>query len=228
VKTYQYNLYYNSKSQVFDFRGENAMVQMTPTTAQNLRQAFKGLNRLMLLFWRLGLGGLVNAAPETGGQIMILVQTGRKSGLTRRTPVNYTLFDGELYCIAGFGPDSDWYLNIQANPQVEVWLPDSWYAGEAIDVTRGRGALARFRAILIASGFAARVAGIDPTRLSDADLAKIVRDHRYRLLQIKRTGARTGPGGPGDLAWIWPLATFLLLPLVFLRLKRSARKRNSE
>jgi hypothetical protein len=39
----------------------------------------------------------------------------------------------------------------------------------------------------------------------------------YCLLHIRRTEARTGPGGPGELAWIWPLAAMILLPLVLLR-----------
>ena len=66
---------------------------------------------------------------DLSGQIMVLTHTGRKSGLRRRTPVNYALVDGEVYCTAGFGQISDWYRNILANPQVEVWLPDGWWAG---------------------------------------------------------------------------------------------------
>ena len=33
---------------------------------------------------------------------------------------------------------------------------------------------------------------------------------RYRIVRIRRTEARTGPGGPGEFAWIWPLATMAL------------------
>lgn len=199
------------------------MAQITPVTANKLRQAFKLVNRLMLLFWRLGLGGLVNMAPETSGQIMVLVQTGRKSGMTRRTPVNYTLIDGEVYCVAGFGPRSDWYQNLLANPQVEIWLPDGWYSGFAKDVTGEPGDLTKIRAVLIASGFAARMAGIDPACLSDVDLENLVSD--YRLIHITRTAARTGSGGPGDLAWVWPLATFMILPLIIFRRKPPKRRR---
>ncbi len=74
------------------------------------------------------------------------------------------------------------------------------------------------RKVLIASGFAAYAAGIDPLRLSDAELEAVTGS--YRLVRIRRTAALTGPGGPGDLAWVWPLATFLLLPLAFRRRKR--------
>jgi hypothetical protein len=45
----------------------------------------------------------------------------------------------------------------------------------------------------------------------------------YRLIRIHRMAERTGQGGPGDLSWIWPVATFILLPLVLI-----GRKRNKE
>ena len=41
----------------------------------------------------------------------------------------------------------------------------------------------------------------------------------YRLIHIQRIHALTGPGGPGDLAWVWPLASLILL-MVLLRRKR--------
>jgi hypothetical protein len=63
--------------------------------------------------------------------------------------------------------------------------------------------------VLIGSGFVAYVAGLNPHRLSDAELQAVTAS--YRLLHIRRTQARTGPGGPGDLAWVWPVATLALL-----------------
>lgn len=189
-----------------------------PTNEEALRQAFKVLNRrLMVPLWRLGLGQWLNAWPTMSGRIMVLVHTGRKSGLRRFTPVNYAQVDGEVYCTAGFGAGSDWYKNIIANPAVEVWLPDGWWAGVAEDITGAPTALPLLRSVLIASGAVAPLAGVDPRKLSDAELAQVTAP--YRLLHIKRTEARTGPGGPGELAWVWPLTTLLLLPLL-LRRKR--------
>jgi hypothetical protein len=43
---------------------------------------------------------------------------------------------------------------------------------------------------------------------------------KYRLLRIQRSAERTGPGGPGELEWVWQLATMLLLGLLFLRRRR--------
>jgi deazaflavin-dependent oxidoreductase (nitroreductase family) len=188
------------------------------TTEQNLRQAFKYINRFMLFMWRLGLGPWVNFWPPVVGRIMVITHTGRKSGLRRRSPVNYTLIDNEIYCTAAYGSAADWYRNILHNPQIEVWLPDGWWAGEAEDISDTQDRLAILRQILFASGFAGRLAGIDPVNISDEELDAITT--KYRLIHIKRRAACTGPGGPGDLAWVWPLATMILLPLALRRRRR--------
>ena len=62
--------------------------------------------------------------------------------------------------------------------------------------------------MLIGSGFAAYAFGVNP-RLPDERLDELTA--KYRILRLHRTGACTGAGGPGDLAWVWPLATTLLL-----------------
>jgi deazaflavin-dependent oxidoreductase (nitroreductase family) len=185
---------------------------------EKVRQGFKYFNRFMLMMWRLGLGPWVNAWPEVGGRIMVITHTGRKSGLRRRTPVNYALVDGEIYCTAGFGPVSDWYRNIVAQPQVEVWLPDGWWAGVAEEITDTKLRAPLLRQVLIASGFAARAERIDPVAMTNDELSAATAD--YRLIRIRRTEARTGRNGPGDLAWVWPLATMILVPLVLLRRRR--------
>ena len=194
------------------------MTTIDPHVEENLRQGFKQFNRFMMLMWRLGLGRWVNAWPELGGRIMVITHTGRKTGIKRQTPLNYTIADGEIYCTAGFGSKSDWYRNIMANPEVEIWLPDGWWAGVAEEVTDDQARMPLLRQVLIDSGFAARAAGIDPVTKTNEELNTATAG--YRLIHIRRTKACTGPGGPGDLAWVWPLATLILLPLVLFRRKR--------
>jgi deazaflavin-dependent oxidoreductase (nitroreductase family) len=182
---------------------------------ENMRQAFKYFNRFMLLLWRLGLGPLVNFWPPVVGRIMVLAHRGRTTGLLRRTPVNYALIDGDIYCVAGFGQNSDWYRNVKANPAVEVWLPDGWWTGTVEEMVDPAVRIPLIRQVLIASGFAAHAAGINPHQLSDEALQAITAD--YRLLRIRRSVARTGPGGPADLAWVWQIASLILLLLAFRR-----------
>lgn len=196
---------------------------LDPQLERKLPLAFRRFNHLMVWLWRLGLGAWINAWPEWGGRIMVLTHIGRKSGLQRRTPVNYALINGEVYCTAGFGAASDWYQNLLAHPQVEVWLPEGWWAGRAEEVSAHPERLALLRQVLIASGVAARLAGINPRALPDAELDALT--SKYKLIRIRRAEARTGPGGPGDLAWVWPLAVMVLGPLLLLRPKPPKQKR---
>jgi deazaflavin-dependent oxidoreductase (nitroreductase family) len=195
------------------------MVTEISPNDERLRQMFRIGNRFMVLLFRLGLGGWGNG-PQTS-QVMVLVHKGRKSGLLRQTPVNYAVVDDVIYCTAAFGSRADWYRNVVADPRVQVWLPDGWYAGEAAEVPPDdpqRSAL--IRQVLIASGFAAPLfAGINPKTVSDEKLAEI--SAPYRLIRIYPSEACTGSGGPGDLAWVWPAATFVLLGLLLLGGRRK-------
>ena len=185
------------------------------STEERVRQGFKYVNRFMLMMWRLGLGWCVNYWPSITGRIMVVTHTGRKSGLSRRTPMNYAIIDSQLYCTAGFGSRSDWYRNILANPEVEVWMTDGWWRGVAEKYNDPSNRVTLIRNILLNSGLAAYAAGIDPRKVTDEALEKLTSS--YHLIHIRRTEACTGAGGPGDLAWIWPVATMILLPLVIFQ-----------
>ncbi len=184
------------------------MTFSSPQTEERLRRGFRYLNRFMVVMYRLGLAHWLQPWPPVSGRILVLVHKGRKSGLVRRTPLNYAVVDGELYVTAGFGAVADWYRNVQADPLVEVWLPDGWWTALAEEVGDGPDRRRLLRAVLVGSGFAAYAFGVNP-RLPDERLDELTA--KYRILRLRRTGARTGAGGPGDLAWVWPLATTLLL-----------------
>lgn len=193
-------------------------MEITPEIEEHLRQAFKKGNHFMLLLWRLGLGVYINSLPDTLGRIMVLTHVGRKTGARHRTPVNYVEIDGDIYCTAGFGKIADWYRNILKERRVEVWLPQGWWEGVAEDVSQHPDRNALMREVLIASGFAARSMGMTPKEMSEAQVASSTVD--YRLIRIRRTSACTGPGGPGDLAWIWPGLVFVLLPLALFNRRK--------
>jgi deazaflavin-dependent oxidoreductase (nitroreductase family) len=148
----------------------------TPETETRLRRIFITFNRFMLALWRLGLGRYGNPT-DFGGAIMVIKHRGRKSGQIRYAPVNFAEIEGNIYCTAGFGTKTHWYQNLQADPNVELWLPDSRWAGIAEDASEAEN----------------------------------------------RTEPVTGPGGPGDLAWVWPLATFIMLGLLLRRRRRGSK-----
>jgi len=133
--------------------------------------------------WRSGMVPYINFWPAVVGRIMVITHIGRKSGVKHQTPVNYTIFDEDIYCTTM--PGADWYRNIKANPQVEVWLPNGRWSGMAEEVPLDMAHLSIFRQVLIDSGFAASTfAGIHPRKITDADLADAGRG--YHLFRIQR------------------------------------------
>jgi deazaflavin-dependent oxidoreductase (nitroreductase family) len=177
------------------------MSTINEQTEEKLRQGFKSFNVFMIWMWRLGLRRWINFWPSVGGRIMVITHTGRKSGLRRQTPVNYYQEDGTLYLTAGFGPVTDWYRNLLVNPQVEIWLPDGWWAGTAQDISQDDQRLPLLRKVIAASGVVGRMMGLDPVKMSDQDFDQATAS--YRLVSVRLTRQLRGPGGPGDLAWVW-------------------------
>jgi deazaflavin-dependent oxidoreductase (nitroreductase family) len=194
-------------------------MKSTKSSEEKLGQWVKNFNQFMLLLWRLGLGSWVNLFPEALGRIMVITHTGRKTGIRHRTPVNYAMVGGDIFCVAGFGSISDWYHNLSTNPEVEVWLPNGWWSGTAEELKDGDLRLPLIRQVLISSGYTARFSGIDPKLVDDEALSKATAS--YHLFRIRLAAPRTGSGGPGDLAWVWPLSTMIL----FLMLLNTRRRR---
>jgi deazaflavin-dependent oxidoreductase (nitroreductase family) len=185
-------------------------------STQSYRLSFKRFNVFMLWMWRLGFRRWINIWPSVFGRIMVLTHTGRITGLVRRTPVNYFRLEDSIYCTAGFGHQTDWYRNILAYPEVEVWLPDGWRNGVAEYISADEGRDQLLRQVLIASGFAAPLFGVDPHKLDEAEFSAATQD--YRLVRIQLGEPLSGPGGPGDLAWIWiPISALLALAALLVR-----------
>lgn len=76
------------------------------------------------------------------------------------------------------------------------------------------------RQVLIASGFATMLAGINPYTIDDRSLD--LATSTYRLICIRRTAARTGSGGPSDLAWVWLLLTGVVFLWLLCRRRGSS------
>ena len=75
--------------------------------------------RLPIWLYRLRLGWLL------GNRFLLLIHLGRKSGLPRQTVIEVVKHDMEsnsFYVVSGWGEKSDWYQNIQKNPEVMIWV----------------------------------------------------------------------------------------------------------
>ena len=164
-----------------------------------LRRMFRSMNRGMVLMWRLGLGHWADAWPSVGGRILVVEHHGRKSGTRYLTPLNFTPEHRSRFCLAAFGTRSDWYRNALAAGRVIVWLPDGTWIARVADATDEDGARDRIRRVLIDSGFAARVFGLNPNAMTDAEIDAATADYRLvRLDLIDRCEEE-----PADLRWVW-------------------------
>lgn len=147
-----------------------------------LRRVFHALNHFMVFMWKIGLGKAINIWPAGFGRIMVIQHRGRKSGKEYLTPVNYAMVDGEIYCTAGFGSVSDWYRNMLANPNIELWLPEGKHKARAEDISDSPKRLSLLRQVIIASGFAGSLFGINPKKLNDEQLESVSKE--YRLIHF--------------------------------------------
>lgn len=111
---------------------------------------------------------------------------GRKTGKEYLTPVNYANVDHEIYSTAGFGSGTDWYRNLLGNPEVQLWLPEGRHCAHATDVSDSPQRSILLREIVIASGFAAPLFGVDPRKLTDEQMAKIGKDYRFVHFELEK------------------------------------------
>ena len=159
------------------------VTKSTPQQMNSLRKIFHAMNRFIVLLWKIGLGKAVNIWPAGFGRIMIIKHRGRKTGKEYLTPVNYTVVDGEIYCTAGFGSISDWYRNMLSDPRVELWLPEGKRLMCAEDISNSPKRLYLLRQVIIASGFAGPLFGVDQKKLDDEQLGKVSKN--YRLVHFR-------------------------------------------
>jgi len=154
------------------------VANFTSEQMDTLRKVFRVMNRVMVFKWKIGLGKMINMWPAGFGHIMVIKHCGRKSGKEYLTPVNYAIVEGEIYCTAGFGSVSDWYRNMLVNPQIELWLPEGKRIAFAEDISDSPHRLFLLRQVIIASGFAAPLFGINPKKLNDEQLDAISKEYR--------------------------------------------------
>ena len=165
--------------------------------------------RTPMVLWRLGLG------PIVGRLFMTITTTGRKSGLPRSTMVEYHRLSGSKYVASGFGGESQWYKNIQANPLVTIQTSDGSESARAVRITDDREILDvidLFKRADSAYAIDFFLRSFDVEPLAEDILAK---KDRLHFLRFEPVDEATPPGLQADLLWLWPLiilGSLLLLP----------------
>ena len=161
--------------------------------------------KLPINLWRLGLG------PLTGKLFLVVTTTGRKTGLSRRTMVEYYKMDGKKYAPCAFGGRANWYQNILADPHVTVQSADGTERMKAVRVTDDEELLAiidaemHFNPVLMK--WYLNSLEIDP---EDSDEILANKD-RIIFMRFDPVEAVTPPGLEVDLAWIWPVLLILTI-----------------
>ncbi|GER77961.1 MAG: hypothetical protein JETCAE02_25560 [Anaerolineaceae bacterium] len=147
-----------------------------------LRRTFHAMNPFMVFMLKIGLGWTMEIAPSVSGRIMVIKHRGRRSGKEYQTPVNYARVNGDVYCLAGFGSNCDWYRNLLANPEVELRLLDGSHKARAEDASDSPDRLSLMRQVIIGSGFAGPLFGVDQRKMDDGQLDAATKD--YRLVRF--------------------------------------------
>jgi deazaflavin-dependent oxidoreductase (nitroreductase family) len=96
------------------FAGEYAIMRFVPHDKPG--RMVRAMFRMPLLQHRLGLDGALSQ------MVLFLETTGRKTGLTRTTPLGF-VHDPAIdtyFVSAGWYGRTDWYRNLRANPHVRV------------------------------------------------------------------------------------------------------------
>jgi deazaflavin-dependent oxidoreductase (nitroreductase family) len=132
----------------------------------------RALFRAPILFYRIGLGGMM------GKQILLLTTIGRKTGKPRVTALGYgyDAASDSYHVMTGWGGKTDWLRNAQANPKIHVWVGARQFDGVAELVSEEQGmAMMREYARInpLAPQMWSRLSGI-PFDGSDESLRKLV------------------------------------------------------
>ena len=155
------------------------------------------------------------------GYFLTLTTTGRRTGLPRRTPLNYAILDGRVYLLSGFGVHADWYRNLTAEPRVTLALPGRVVRGNAVPVEDPVEAERAAVAVARSSGFALVFEGMNPLTATDERLRRQLAGRPV----VRITAAepiRPGRHDPGSRSWVIP---HVLVPLAVLGAARFLRRR---
>ena len=189
-----------------------------------LHRGFKSLNRyLMIPVHRAGLGAWLST--PIGGYMLLLRVRGRKSGVMREIPLSYLVADGSAWVVAGFGPRTDWYRNLLADPRVEVWMPGGRHAGVAAEELDPAVRSRILPALMKAMGGPAFMIGTNPWTASDEEI--LARLAWVPLVRIRPDAGplEPGPDDPGGRAWIWRQAAVCGVSWIAWRLVRRVVRR---
>ena len=174
----------------------------------------KWMFKAPLQLWRLGLG------PLLGHHLLILTHKGRKSGRIYHTMVEFHRLNGNIYVPCAFGPQSDWYQNINSHPLVTVQTSKGSESMSATRVTDDQEMLDVFKL------FQQRDPPLTNLYLRTLDIEPIPADvlenkDKIYWIRLKRADDTALLALEADLAWLWLVTTAFLLAVLSLSRKNK-------
>ena len=176
---------------------------------------------------RAGLGAWVGT--PIAGWVLLLRVRGRKSGLVREIPLSYLVAEGSAWVMAGFGPRTQWYRNLLADPGVEVLLPGRavrCVAEDVVDPVTRRRIIPNLVRVTGVPGY---LTGCDPFRSPPERMIEVTA--WVSLIRLRPVGEPlvAGPDDPSGLGWVWrqPIAlavTAFLTRRAYRFVRRLARR----
>jgi deazaflavin-dependent oxidoreductase (nitroreductase family) len=105
------------------------MQRLVPLTGPG--PVLKWVFKIPVLLYHFGLGRFI------GRHILILMTTGRRTGKTRRTPVEYAYdSDRDIYTVmAGWGGHTDWVRNLRIDNHLKVYARGKEFFAQAVPMT---------------------------------------------------------------------------------------------
>jgi deazaflavin-dependent oxidoreductase (nitroreductase family) len=165
----------------------------------------KMLWRLPLLLWRTGLAPVFGMAP-----VVVMTTRGRKSGAPRHVMTDCFSFDGKTYVIPGWGARTQWYQNVQADPDITAQLHGQTFAASAHRITDPHELSAAFHNV-------ARWNPMWKKFLRSWEIENNVQDFlskRDRIVVVRLDRTDSIPPLASlkmDLWWVWPAVAILWL-----------------
>jgi len=188
-----------------------------------LRKAFLVLNRWIAAPLIRAGGGPLLTTP-VAGSILLLRTTGRKSGLVREAPLGYTVLDGRVVVVAGYGRTAHWFLNAVADPEVEMMLPGARIAGQAEEITEPDERRAAFRTLIQSMGVVGRLTLGDVSGKGDDEVDMLAQ--AFPILAITPTAVLPGPFDPGGIGTRINTALWVIVGAAGLSAVVSRRRRS--
>jgi len=189
--------------------------------SQASQSAFRHANRWFVVpLHRAGLA--VWLCGPLGGWQCLVTTIGRTSGLRRDTPLGYIVMDGAAWVMAGYGPRTQWYRNILAEPRVDLRLPSRQPFAALAEEARDPDLRARVIPPLCRSmALPGVMIGCVPATSTDERILDCV--SWVPLVRIRPAdGSALVPGteDPGGRGWIWrhiAMTGVTIVPLALLR-----------